>query len=294
MMVSIPPSYRSGSLSQLQAFAQLCRPTLGMMAALTCCTTIYALNPTTPPIKYLLTALVLLCISAAAFAINDHDDIEKDRINHPERPLPSGRLSLPQAWGAAVSLFTLALLAAIPLGPYPFILVAFSTLFLWFYSPLLTLSGILGNVIVAVIVAALIEFGSLVAGHPLAMLYPSGLLFCYILAKEIIWDVHDCVGDRSRGVITIANAWSSRIAFVIAEGLLWVAIGSIPVAIAKLPMAHPTLFALGSVAMLLSMALAIARYQYHRTASAYRGLMYWGRLGMLLGLIGILGTAPPF
>ena len=151
-MVGIPPIYRSmGTLGQIQAFAQLCRPTLGLLAALTCCTTIYALNPMTSPISYLLTALVLMSMSAAAFAINDHDDIDKDRINHPERPLPSGRLPPQQVWWIAVSLFIYSLLATIPLGLLPLMLAAFSSLLLWFYSPLLTVSGILGNVVVALL-----------------------------------------------------------------------------------------------------------------------------------------------
>lgn len=37
-------------------------------------------------------ALPLLFGSMCTFIVNDLDDIEKDRVNHPERPLPSGEL----------------------------------------------------------------------------------------------------------------------------------------------------------------------------------------------------------
>lgn len=38
-------------------------------------------------------AIPLLFIYMCAFIANDLDDIEKDRINHPDRPLPTGRIS---------------------------------------------------------------------------------------------------------------------------------------------------------------------------------------------------------
>ena len=275
----------------IHAFAQLCRPTLGILAALAGCATIYALNSVTQPQQYLLTAGVLICMTSAAFAIDDYRDVDQDRINHPERPLPSGRLSPQQAWWAAVVLFTCALLLAIPLGLYPFILVAVSIVLLWNYSRILTYSGILGNVLVASSVDALIFLGSLVAARPWAMLYPICFLFCYILAKEIVWDVHDTKGDRAQGIVTIANRWGTRTAFLIAWGLLGILMISIPMALWLLPMAHPLLFITFSPIVPISLAISLLRYQQQRSLKTYRGLSLWGRLGMLLGVIGLLGTA---
>ena len=290
-MVNTPSS--PDGISVIRAFAQLFRPTLGIFSALAGCATIYALNSATQPQQYLLTATVLICITSASFAIDDYLDVAQDRINHPERPLPSGCLSSQQAWWAAVVLFACALGAAIPLGLYPFILVAVSTVLLWNYSHLLTYSGILGNVIVAASIASLIFLGSLVADRPWAMLYPICFLFGYILAKEIIWDVHDLTGDRAQGIVTVANRWGVQTAFLIAWGVLAMLFGSIPLALLLLPMSHPLLFAIFSSIMLLSMGMALFRYQQQRSMRAYRGLSLWGRLGMLLGVIGLLGTAAP-
>lgn len=292
-MISTSSSPNSvGEIGLLRAFAQLCRPTLGIFAALAGCATIYALDATTPLQPYLLTASLLVCINSAAFAINDYWDVDKDKIDHPERPLPAGHLSLSQAWWAAFILFACALIAAIPLGFYPFTLTVVSTVLLWNYSHLLTYSGILGNAIVAGIVASTLFLGSLVVGRPDSMLYPIGFLFCYILAKEIIWDVHDANGDRAQSILTIVNQWGARVAFFIAWGLLSLLIGSIPLALLLLPMIHPLLFAVFSSIMLLSFGIVLARYQQQRSVSAYGGLIHWGRLGMILGLIGLLGTAP--
>jgi len=264
-----------------------------MLAALAGCATIYALNAATPLQQYLLTATILMGMTSAACAINDYWDLDKDRIDHPDRPLPSGRLSLQQAWRAAVILFACALLAAVPLGLYPFILVTVSTALLWNYSHLLTYSGIVGNVVVATIIAALIFLGSLVADRPLAMLYPIWFLFCYALAKEIIWDVHDAKGDRSQGIVTVANRWGAPVAFSITWGLLGVLMGSIPVALHLLPMAHPLLFAVFSLVALLSLGTALARYQQQPSAIAYQRLVLWERLSVVFGVLALLATAPP-
>jgi geranylgeranylglycerol-phosphate geranylgeranyltransferase len=291
-MINTPSSNSINGVSVIRAFAHLFRLPLGILAALASCATLYALNATTPQ-QYLLTATILVCMTSAACAINDYWDLDKDRIDHPDRPLPSGHLSLQQAWWAAVILFGCALLAATPLGLYPFILVAVSTVVLWNYSHLLTYSGILGNAIVATIGAALIFLGSLVAGQPFAMLYPIWFLFCYALAKEIIWDVHDAEGDRTQGIVTVANGWGDRAAFSIAWGLLGVLIGSIPVALRIMSMAHPLLFTVFSLVTLLSLGTALARYQQQRSDSAYQEFIFWERLSMVFGVLALLATAPP-
>jgi geranylgeranylglycerol-phosphate geranylgeranyltransferase len=282
-----------GGVSLIRAFAYLFRLPLGILAAGAGCATIYALNATTPLYQYLLTAIILVCMTSAACAINDYWDLEQDRINHPDRPLPSGRLSLQQAWWAAAILFGCALIAAIPLGFLPFILVAASTVLLWNYSHLLTYSGILGNAIVATIIAALIFLGSLVADRPLAMIYPIWFLFCYAFAKEIIWDVHDAKGDRAQGVVTIANQWGERVAFSIAWGLLGILMGSIPVALHLLSMAHPLWFAAIATLALLILGTALAHYQQQRSAIAYQRLTFWERVSIVFGVLALLASAPP-
>lgn len=293
-MIITPSSPNSNnSIRVVLAFAKLFRPTLGVFAALAGCVTIYALNPAIQFQQYLLTATILICMTSGSFAIDDYRDINQDRINHPERPLSSGLLLHQQAWWSAVGMFTCAWLAAIPLGLYPFILVAVSTILLWNYSHILTYSGFLGNVIVAFSVSALIFLGSLVAGRPLSMLYPIGFLFCYVLAKEIIWDIHDAKGDRTQGIITIANRWGTRTAFSIVWVLVDMLLISIPIAFLLLPMAHPWLFIIFSSIVPLSFAIALNGYQQQPNLKTYQRLSVWGRIGMLLGVIGLLGTAPP-
>jgi geranylgeranylglycerol-phosphate geranylgeranyltransferase len=287
------PNSIDGS-ARIRAFGELFRLPVSLVAGLAGCATTYALNSTLPLQTYLLTIIILVAMTSAACAINDYWDLDKDRLNHPKRPLPSGRLSLEQAWWSAVILFVCALGAAISLGFYPFVLVAVSILLLWNYSHLLKYSGIVGNVLVAAIIAELIFLGSLVAHKPFAMLYPLGFLFLYALARELIWDVHDTDGDRQIGIVTVANRWGEQTAFRIAWGLISALLASIPVALFVLSMVHPLLFAIFACAMLLSFGIMLIPYQQQRSARTYERFVFWERIGMLFGVLGLLGTAPPF
>jgi geranylgeranylglycerol-phosphate geranylgeranyltransferase len=283
---------RSEKWRLVRDFAQLFRFPVAIVAALVGCATIYALNPATQVQKYLLTATILVCMHSAACAINDYWDVDKDRIDHPERPLPSGRLSTKQVWWTAVVVFGCAVLAAIPLGIDCWLLVVFNTVLLWNYSHLLVCNGIFANFIVAAVAAGIVFLGSLVANRPGALLYPIYFVFFYSLAKEIIWDVHDAAGDRSQGILTVANVWGKKIAFAIAWGLIGMLILSIPIALLFLPMTHPLMFAIFCSAMMLIVTIALARYQHQNSASAYEGFVFWERISMLLGIFGLLGTAP--
>lgn len=68
----------------------------------------------------LLGAVTAAVLNAASNVLNQIADLEADRINKPERPLPSGRVSVPQAWRLATVLYLLGVFPAWLLVPYPF------------------------------------------------------------------------------------------------------------------------------------------------------------------------------
>jgi geranylgeranylglycerol-phosphate geranylgeranyltransferase len=115
MMINTAAPLMKG-FTVLIALCQLFRLPVSLIAALAGYATCYSLNPTLPLKDYLLSATILFSMTAAACAINDVWDVEKDRINHPNRPLPAGRLSRGQAWWGAVILFGIAQFAALPYG----------------------------------------------------------------------------------------------------------------------------------------------------------------------------------
>lgn len=277
-------------VTAVHASTELVRLSFALMAAAAGCAAVYALNPALPAQRYGLTGLILVCMTAAACAINDYYDIDKDRVNHSQRPLPSGRLSPRHAWWLAIALFAVAVLAAIPLGMNVLTLVVVSAVLLWYYSNLLNYSGILGNVLVATIIALLLLLSSFVANRPFALLYPTGLLFCYALAREILLDVHDAEGDRIQDVRTIANTWGKKTAFKSIWILLAAMLASLPIAALLGLISHPLWFIGCVLIMLLDFTVVMVRYQRQQTEKNYEQLVFWERLGMIFGVMGLLGS----
>lgn len=70
-----------------------------------------------PPVRSLAGALAAMLLNAAANVINQCFDIEVDRINKPERPLPSGRISMPSAVRLGVILYGASLSLAYLVAP---------------------------------------------------------------------------------------------------------------------------------------------------------------------------------
>src|SRR5690606_5370298 len=93
--------------------------------------------------------LVGFFISGTAMITNDYFDLEVDRVNHPTRPLPSGRISAKEVMILALLFSAAGLIAAGLLGPVAFALAQImwiiSNLYNWRYKE----TGLFGNMMVA-------------------------------------------------------------------------------------------------------------------------------------------------
>jgi len=171
-------------------------------------------------------------ISGAAMISNDYFDLEVDRVNHPERPLPSGRISI-QEVKILTCLFSVAgFITSALLGPLALTLTIFiwtiSILYNWKYKE----SGLLGNVMVALSVAWTFIFGgAIVGGLANGMIWVFGALaFVFDLGEEIAGGAMDVEGDDKRSVRTIARIHGKNYALYVSSLLfvLFVAISMFP------------------------------------------------------------------
>jgi hypothetical protein len=58
-------------------------------------------------------------------------------------------------------------------------------------------------------------------------------------------------------------------------------------------MSHPEWFVAGTSVMIVTLVITLDRYQRFRSVAAYADMVFWGRVEMVLGIAGLLGTAPP-
>jgi len=162
-------------------------------------------------------------ISSSIMIFNDIIDLPIDRINRPDRPLPSGRITVNRALLLGLTIGILGIIFSL--------LTGFNTLFLalgfWIVGILynLYLKGIplVGNMVVSLSIAIPFIYGAYITGNN------SYDLNTYILAitaftintyREIIKDIADIKGDKKGGLSTLPIKFGNKIAFYISMTFL--------------------------------------------------------------------------
>ena len=163
-------------------------------------------------------------------ALNDYNDRETDKENHPERPIPSGSISADTASVCAQALLgsgLLILLFALE-NKMPFVIALIGIMLLIAYENGLKAAGISGNITVGLMSGAIFLFAGMAVNDPGPTLWMFGLAVLATITREIIKDIQDLEGDRDRRTlpasIGIENSMTVAILFLlIAIGLSYTA-----------------------------------------------------------------------
>jgi len=165
-------------------------------------------------------------LSAAALILNDVFDYEVDRINAPQRALPSGAVSRSEAVGLTAFVSLAGLAAALLLGPDVFLLSILFWLIGIYYKWRGKESGLPGNLMVSASVAVTFLLGAQTVGqlwNGLVWIF-SGMAFFIDFGEEIAGDAMDMEGDRQRGSRSLALLYGRQKALRLAVGLWGVVI----------------------------------------------------------------------
>jgi len=160
--------------------------------------------------KLYLAILISGLMTAGANIINDIYDIEIDRINKPNRPLPSGKVTVKEAW----IYFTLSYSGAIVLsyfcGRAMFAIAFVIGLLLIVYSMRLTRTVLWGNLTVSLATAVAFIYGALAVEDWQSGIIPAVFAFLFHLGREIIKDMQDLEGDVQHQSITFPARFGVR------------------------------------------------------------------------------------
>jgi geranylgeranylglycerol-phosphate geranylgeranyltransferase len=175
---------------------------------------------------------VSLAVLAAFFfgcggnVVNDYLDLEGDRINHPDRPLPSGEVTPHAALRLAAVLFAisgvLSLLLGYISGYRVLLIVVLAFILQMSYENRLKREKVLGNLVIGAQVALAFVFGGLVVRNALATAPLAGLAFASITGREVVKDIEDLEGDVGKN--TLPRMIGPRGAGVVASSLLLLAV----------------------------------------------------------------------
>ena len=163
-------------------------------------------------------------------ALNDYNDRETDKENHPERPIPSGSISADTGLVYARALLGSGLLILLFVleNKMPFVIALIGIILLIAYENGLKAAGISGNITVGLMSGAVFLFAGMAVNEPGPTLWIFGLAVLATVTREIIKDVQDLEGDGDRRTlpasIGIENSMRVAILFLlIAIGLSYTA-----------------------------------------------------------------------
>ena len=197
---------RSGVLETAWAVSELVRMDLVFGAGIfVVAGQILALGHLPPFSTALLGFLTGLFVSGSANIANDYFDRDVDRVNRPDRPLPSGRISVTELWALFFTFAVVGLASAALLGPVVLALAATVGGVALLYNVRLKEAGLLGNLAVAFCVSMTIVIGGTAAGAVNGLVLTFGALaFLFDLGEEIASDAMDIEGDSVRSSRSIA------------------------------------------------------------------------------------------
>jgi 4-hydroxybenzoate polyprenyltransferase len=233
-------------LSKAKAFLEFARPfTLAppALGVLSGAVTAWGAGHAKPPpswellLPVLWGTLMAAVLNAGNNGLNQIYDLDIDRVNKPRRPLPSGALTLREAWGFTVATFVVAWLLAWladPIGRHEcFWIVLFTSLLCWIYSapPLWTKRrGLWANLTIAVPRGVLLKVAGWSTVKTIVGVEPwyIGAIFgLFLLGAASTKDFADIEGDRQGGCRTLpiqygvkAAAWIIAPFFVLPFALI--------------------------------------------------------------------------
>ena len=169
------------------------------------------------------------CIAGGGNALNDVCDEAVDRINRPDRPIASGRISLRGGTVTAGVLFATGGVFSFVLGAKG-VCIAFAAIGgLVAYDGWLKRVPVFGNAVVSGISSLALIYGGIAANHVAETLVPAGFAFLIHLGREILKDVEDMEGDIAIGARSVAITWGIRTSLGLTTAVFLLLIGLTPV-----------------------------------------------------------------
>ena len=235
----------------------------------------------------LLAAVVTFLVTGAGNTWNDYLDVEIDRINRPDRVLPSGQVSRRAALIFALSLNAVALVIAAFINPAAFVVALLASAILYLYSWKLKSTVLLGNLTVAVISAMSVVFGGIAAGNVRPTLPLAIIIFVAITGREILKTLADYEGDLRQRVKTISTAWGRRSAriffFVIAALTGWIML--VPYLLDMYKPVYAYIVAFGVYPVILYALVKVTRYSSGRQLERVSQIM---KLDFLVWFVAVI------
>ena len=210
----------------MNPYIEILRPGNALMGAISII--LVAIIDKTISIPIILAMIAVFFETAAGNVINDYFDYNIDLVNKPERPIPSGRISLKNGRNYAYLLFLAGticgfLISYLTGNWIPFIIVLIADVILYLYAYKLKTTPLIGNLAVGFMTGFGFVFGGFTINNPSIVatsIFLGFFAFVMTTAREIIKDIEDVEGDKKDGARTLPIIIGKRTPAILATILI--------------------------------------------------------------------------
>lgn len=211
-------------LHKIQTFTEMTRaPTHFLPISLLSVATV---SNTIPPSTPLLTTsitnphfqvsfVMVQLLSWLSMVINDIWDVESDRINHPHRPLVTGRISMRDVQRFSLAISALYIFLGIRFLPQLAHIWTFSFVTICAYTPILKKICVIKNVACASVISAAVPFiglsVSLSQRNDFGLWRLAHFTFLWSMFLELMMDILDKRGDANAGIPTVPVLYGNTV-----------------------------------------------------------------------------------
>jgi geranylgeranylglycerol-phosphate geranylgeranyltransferase len=163
-------------------------------------------------INLLFSAITAFTLTGAAMAVNDYYDFDIDKINEPNRPIPSGQVSLKTSLVTTAVLTLIGLSSAFVISLFCLLFATIAWIIMVTYTTIGKRAGFPGNLLVSACVAAPFLFGSIVATNTITIniLLFASMAFLSNTGREITKGIVDIEGDNQYKIKTLAVVFGRK------------------------------------------------------------------------------------
>jgi geranylgeranylglycerol-phosphate geranylgeranyltransferase len=249
--------------------------------------------PTVPALQLALGFFTGFFLCAYAMAVNDVYDLEVDRVNRPDRPIPSGRITVGQASRLSLVMLVVGLACSfLSLDPLAVVIALAYAFISWFYNSRAKRMGLLGNLIVASSLAIPFVYGGAVSGGSMGgslLLMMALTAFFSGVGREVVKSMADVEGDAKRHVNSLAR--TRGLGFASGVGALLFLFAVLTSWVPLFTGLANQLYSYGVIIPdVIFVYLAVAIVVRHDPRSAYR-VKRIALAGMTVGLLVFIGGA---
>lgn len=279
----------------MNPYVEILRPGNAMMGAIAII--LIAIIDRSLNLPIILAMLAVFFETAAGNVINDYFDYQIDLINKPERPIPSGRISLKNGRNYGYLLFLLGticgfLISYLTNNWIPFIIVLIADVILYLYAYTLKATPLIGNLAVGFMTGFGFVFGGYTLNNPTIIstsIFLGFFAFVMTTARELVKDIEDMEGDKSEGAKTLPILYGEKITSVLAFILIVIDCALCPLLYYYNVFGFYYLIVIAiAVILFLYSAILIIRKQDRATAGKVSKYL---KIGMLIAFVSfIFGT----